>query len=92
MDIYLDTSKREKKRVIIDNKKFKTTGSVFALLTKKVENTKDIEKVDFNPGPGDSFTGLKVGASIANAVNYALGKVTPSEIKLPKYGKEPNIG
>ena len=92
MKIYLDTSKRERRRVIVGNQKFETTGSVFTLLTKNIKNPGEIEKVEYNPGPGNSFTGLKVGASIANAINYALGKITPSEIKLPTYGKEPNIG
>ncbi len=33
----------------------------------------DLEEADAVPGPG-SFTGLKVGAAIANAINYSLGK------------------
>ncbi|MFH1896393.1 MAG: hypothetical protein ABH814_02905 [bacterium] len=92
MKIFLDTSKREKRILRVNNEEFETEGSIFGLLIKKVKNPKDIERVEFNPGPGDSFTGLKVGASIANAINYALEKIKPSEVKLPKYGKEPNIG
>ncbi len=33
----------------------------------------DLEEADAVSGPG-SFTGLKVGAAIANAINYSLGK------------------
>lgn len=34
---------------------------------------KDLEEVASFPGPG-SYTGLKVGAAIANALNFTLGK------------------
>lgn len=92
MKLYLDTSKREEKILRVGKKEYKTSGSIFGLIVEKVKDPKNIEWVDFNEGPGDSFTGLKVGASIANAINYALGKIGPSEVKLPNYGKEPNIG
>jgi tRNA A37 threonylcarbamoyladenosine modification protein TsaB len=49
------------------------------ILTERGLTLKDIEEFDSFPGPG-SFTGLKVGAVIANTLNYCLGKekrVTP---------------
>jgi len=43
----------------------------------------DLDVIEVNPGPG-SFTGVRVGVSIANALSYALGipvngKRTPVE-------------
>lgn len=51
----------------------------------------NISKIDIKRGPG-SFTGLKVGASIANAFNYVKGNIKNwNDLILPQYGKEPNI-
>jgi tRNA A37 threonylcarbamoyladenosine modification protein TsaB len=47
--------------------------------------------IDYFEGPGDSFTGLKVGSAIANTFNFATGKITSKDVKLPNYGREPNI-
>lgn len=49
---------------------------------------KDINSIGFNTGPG-SFTGLRVGAAIANALSFGIsvsinGKPI-GEIELPKY-------
>jgi len=54
-------------------------------------STKDIQKVSSNLGPGKSFTGLKVGAVIANVINWALGRKKIGELEYPIYGREPNI-
>jgi len=43
-----------------------------------------------NPGPG-SFTGLKIGVTIANILNWATGKTKIGEQQMPEYGSEPNI-
>lgn len=56
-----------------------TLGLIDSLLKKHGLKLTDLEEVDSFPGPG-SFTGLKVGAAIANTLNFALGKgerVTP---------------
>ena len=50
----------------------------------------DIDVIKANPGPG-SFTGLKIGVTVANILNWALGKKKFSEMMLPEYGSEPNI-
>lgn len=47
--------------------------------------------IDYFEGPGDSFTGLKIGSAIANTFNFATGKITSKDVKLPNYGREPNI-
>jgi tRNA A37 threonylcarbamoyladenosine modification protein TsaB len=47
--------------------------------------------LDYFEGPGDSFTGLKIGSAIANTFNFATGKIKSEDAKLPNYGREPNI-
>ena len=42
----------------------------------------NIDKVEVNPGPG-SFTGVRVGAAIANALIFSLG--LSQELIEPKY-------
>jgi len=42
------------------------------LLNKHQLTPQDIDAIEVNPGPG-SFTGVRVGVSIANALSYALG-------------------
>ena len=60
------------------------------ILTKHSLKLKDIDEFEANPGPG-SFTGLKIGVTIANTLNWALGKKKSKDLTLPKYGSEPNI-
>lgn len=56
---------------------------VLPIIQKLLEKHKlrliDISSVEVNPGPG-SFTGLRVGISIANALSYSL--------KIPVNGKK----
>ncbi|MCG2686473.1 hypothetical protein L6258_03875 [Candidatus Parcubacteria bacterium] len=92
--LYLDTSDRYKKLVKVGDHQVETEGDVLnavkSLFEKMGIGWKDIEKVEINEGPG-SFTGLRVGAAIANAANYALGGNKIPKIVVPKYGKAPNI-
>ena len=48
------------------------------ILKKHSLESKDISEIKINPGPG-SFTGLRVGLSIANALSFVL--------KIPVNGK-----
>ncbi len=43
-----------------------------ALFDSKLE-LKDIDQFESDPGPG-SFTGVRIGAAVANALNFALNK------------------
>lgn len=42
------------------------------------------------PGPG-SYTGLKMGHAVVNALNWVLKGTPALKLPLPKYGSEPNI-
>lgn len=66
--------------------------NVLELISKLLKDQgitlKDISSIEINSGPG-SFTGLRVGAAIANALAFALGIPVNSkkigEIVTPKY-------
>lgn len=86
MVLKIDTTKREEVTVeLIDSKsKFKDKlvqsqklGSqvLLQMIVKILKENKlsfgDLTAVEVNPGPG-SFTGTKVGVSVANALGFAL--------------------
>ncbi len=90
MKLYLDTSSNEQTIVRLGKKELVKDATVLRsqvvlpmieeLLKKENKTLKDITEIEVNPGPG-SFTGLRVGASIANALGFAL--------KVPVNGKKP---
>ncbi|MBU1016857.1 hypothetical protein KJ678_01715 [Patescibacteria group bacterium] len=98
--LYLDTAKRDTKvvKLLKDSEVFAEIAGVedeFVLIKKILKDNNisinDISGIDVNKGPG-SFTGLKVGVSIANAFNYAYGNIKSwRDLILPEYGGEPNI-
>ncbi len=59
------------------------------ILKKNKKTLKDLSAIEVNPGPG-SFTGTRVGVTVANSLGFALqipvnGK--KGKIVLPKYEK-----
>ncbi len=97
--IWIDASERYNKIVrVLDGEKLLSeksgdidiVSSIQQIIKENNLETKDIEKIDFNKGPG-SFTGLKISATIANVFNWANGKITVYEVEYPNYGREPNI-
>ncbi len=82
MKLYIDTSNREEIVVGLGDEKFKTKAKkdksqkllpfIDELLKKKGKKMEDITEIEVNTGPG-SFTGLRVGVSVANAIGWALG-------------------
>ena len=44
---------------------------IVSLLKEYTLSFQDINAIEVNPGPG-SFTGVRVGVSVANALSYAL--------------------
>lgn len=91
--IYIDTASNQEiiVRLEIDNKKFEKKEKigkekdqvVLSLIDQLLKEHKlsfsDMTDIQVNEGPG-SFTGLRVGISIANALSYAL--------KIPVNGKK----
>ena len=97
--VYIDTAKRYQTKLvltkgdkILEEKTgdFDIVSTMAELFAKYTIDPKDV-MMDYFTGPGESFTGLKIGSSIANTFNFAVGKMTSKEIKLPNYGREPNI-
>jgi len=82
MKLFIDTSSAEKIIVGLDDKRFETEARkdksqkllpfIDELLKKKKKTVKDISEIEVNTGPG-SFTGLRVGVSIANTLGWVLG-------------------
>ena len=65
--------------------------AIKSILMKNRLKPEDIVEFNSNLGPGQSFTGLKIGATIANIFNWALNRKTVKELDFPDYGSEPNI-
>lgn len=91
--LFIDTSSNKeikagleidgKKNIInkpLDTRKAQAVLPMIEELFKKYKlEFKDISEIKVNPGPG-SFTGIRVGVSIANALGFLL--------KIPVNGKE----
>lgn len=100
--IYIDATKKDKKLVrlyqIEDTKEKiiaeKETNNIVPTIAEilKENNIKitNIKKFTPNTGPG-SFTGIKVGVTIANVLNWGLQKASATNLFKPEYGAEPNI-
>lgn len=101
--IYLDASKRREKKVslvelegdqenVVAEKKgdIDLVSAIDELLKENKLKLSDINEVVPNKGPG-SFTGLKIAVTIANVLNWALGRKTIKELDVPDYGRGPNI-
>ena len=97
--IYIDTTKRyEKKVALLKNGKevdaikgdVDTVASIRDILGRNSLELKDISKFESNPGPG-SFTGIKIGITVANVLYWVLGKKKIEGLAKPEYGGKPNI-
>ncbi|MBM3205497.1 hypothetical protein FJZ41_01435 [Candidatus Shapirobacteria bacterium] len=97
MKLFIDTSDNQKTIIGLDEKRLeKTTGKdksqqalslIQKILQENKKTLKDLTEIEVNLGPG-SFTGLKVGVSLANALGFTLdipvnGK---RQLVLPNYG------
>jgi tRNA threonylcarbamoyladenosine biosynthesis protein TsaB len=83
-----ETGTFEEKSVANKNKAQATLPLIEKILKKAKLPIKDIEEINIEQGPG-SFTGLRVGISIANALSFGglirINGKKPGEIELPKY-------
>lgn len=81
MKLYIDTSDSEVVIIKLDDKKFETAARekksqkllpfIVETFEKEGKKIEDITEIEVNTGPG-SFTGLRVGVSVANALGWAL--------------------
>src|SRR5258708_13553664 len=81
--LFIDATKREEifveleldevkdRKVVEDARSENILSSIDKILKKNKVGLKDLNEIKVNPGPG-SFTGLKVGISISNALGFAL--------------------
>ena len=69
----------EEKREIENNRTQIVLPLVEKLLHENNLKPQDLEKIEVNPGPG-SFTGVRVGVSISNALIFGL-KIDASLVK-----------
>lgn len=103
LKIKIDSSQRDAKKVLLIENidgvenvlaerggNIDIVGSIKSILEEKNLNIEDISEFLPNLGPG-SFTGLKVGVTISNTLNWLLGKKDLNDLNLPEYGGEPNI-
>lgn len=82
MKLYIDTSKADKSVVKLDGKIYEKSGKVgmaqyvLQMIGKALEiqgkDLTDIAEIEVNTGPG-SFTGLRVGISVAQTLGWSLG-------------------
>ncbi|MBI4028824.1 MAG: tRNA (adenosine(37)-N6)-threonylcarbamoyltransferase complex dimerization subunit type 1 TsaB [Candidatus Blackburnbacteria bacterium] len=100
MKLFIDTSNSEKIKVRIgetkiekdsrDRKSQALLETISQVLASQGVALQEIESVGINLGPG-SFTGLRVGVAVANALGYSLGipvngrNVEKEETVVPEY-------
>jgi tRNA threonylcarbamoyladenosine biosynthesis protein TsaB len=82
MKLYIDTTNSEMISISLDGEKFTAESKnkkaqmllpfILEILQIKKRSLKDINRIELNTGPG-SFTGLRVGVSVANALGWSLG-------------------
>lgn len=101
--IYIDSSKRDEKEVrltkvtdgeekVLQKKSgnIDIVGTIRDFLKKEKIKVGDVSEFIPNLGPG-SFTGLKIGVTISNILNWFNGKKSLENLDYPEYGGEPNI-
>ncbi len=82
MKLHIDTSNSEKIIVGTDEERFETEAKkeksqkllpfISDILEQRGKGIEDVRSIEINSGPG-SFTGLRVGVSVANSIGWALG-------------------
>lgn len=88
MEIFIDTSNSEKVVLKLNGKRHSTDARIqkaqtllpflIECLSKESAGLQDIKEINVHTGPG-SFTGLRVGVAIANALGWALNKPVNGE-------------
>lgn len=81
----IDTNVYEKKVAIQNNRTQVVLPTIEKLLKENNLSVKTLDAIEVNTGPG-SFTGLRVGAAIANALGFAL-QIPVNNIAFKESGK-----
>ncbi len=100
MRLFIDTSSNQKTVIRLDDREITKDSSLWRsqvvlpmiekLLKEQGKTMKDLTEIEVVTGPG-SFTGLRVGAAIANALGFALEipvngkKITEKDFVEPTY-------
>ncbi len=95
MKLSIDTSKREKISIKIDEREFESIATsdksqmlllfIEKCIQKSGKMLTDISEISVMTGPG-SFTGLRVGVAVAQALGWSLGvPVNGNEFNQKKY-------
>jgi len=92
MHLHLDGSNRDSPFVELDDIRTNAKEGFVLAVSRALGNQplSNVTQITINHGPG-SFTGLRISASVANALGYVLGLIDPTSILKPSYGREPNI-
>lgn len=104
MKLFLNTSNNLKTIIKLDDKEFiknyqsprdqDVMGALIDTLNQSHKTIQDLTQIEIFTGPG-SFTGLRVGIAIANALSFALNlpinNQPPGTIIEPYYGQPPSI-
>lgn len=91
MKLFIDTTDSEKVVVGLDGKMFESVSKrekaqrllpfIDEVLKKQEKSIDDISEVEVKTGPG-SFTGIRVGVSVANAIGWSQGvKVNGKDLR-----------
>jgi len=96
LKIYIDSSQRDKKKVVLvkildhERKELDVIEGDVDILERNDLKLKDVSEFIPKLGPG-SFTGLKIGVTVSNVLNWLLKRKKLNELYIPEYGGEPNI-
>lgn len=105
MIIKIDTTRADEIKVVLEDSKTKIRDQLIAkqakgsqmllsliaqILKKNNKKITDIKEIKVNPGPG-SFTGTRVGVSVANALGFALDVPVNGSPRFGKAGKKASV-
>jgi len=100
MKLFIDTSDSEKLTISLDKQKWETEARqnksqvLLLFIDEKLKELgktpKDLTEIEVKTGPG-SFTGLRIGISVANTMGWVLGipvngrTISENEVVAPSY-------